>query len=138
MTSQIDQAEALAAAERRAVETLAELSVGCEHRRILVGSTKRGPAFVYFCDHCRRLTVVSVPAGGLRNRDPGDPTSRTRLSTFALGDVVVETGAFIESDGTTRARFVIHLPGNPEPEWDLTGDSAGGVGAALDALRRHS
>jgi hypothetical protein len=134
MASQFDQAEALALAEHRAVETLAELSVGCGHRRVLAGSTKRGPAFVYFCAHCRHLTVISVPAGGLRNRDPGDPTSRTRLSTFALGDVLVETGAFIESDGTTRARFVIHLPGNPEPEWDLTSDAAA-VGAAVEALR---
>lgn len=136
MTTQIDQSEALAVAEHRAVETLADLSIGCDHHKILSGMTKRGPAFVYFCDHCRHLTVVSVPAGGLRNREPGDPTSRTRLSTFALGDVVVETGAFIESDGTTRARFVIHLPGNPEPEWDLTTDQPSAVGEAVLALRR--
>jgi hypothetical protein len=135
MTIQTEQAEALATAERRAVETLADLSVGCEHHKILSGNTKRGPAFVYFCDHCRHLTVVSVPAGGLRNRDPGDPTSRTRLSTFAIGDVVIETGAFIESDGTTRARFVVHLPGVPEPEWDLTTDRAASVGEAIQALR---
>jgi hypothetical protein len=135
MLTQTEQAEALAAAERRAVETLAELSLGCEHHRILTGNTKRGPAFVYFCEHCRAVTVISVPAGGLRNRDPGDPTSRTRISTFALADIVIETGAFVESDGTTRARFVVHLPGSPDPEWDLTADRAAAVGEAVSALR---
>lgn len=134
MTSHIEQ-EALAVAERRGVETLAQLSEGCAPRRILSGSTKRGPAFVYACDHCAHLSVISVPAGGLRNRDPGDPTSRTRLSTFALADVIVETGAFIESDGTTRARFVLHLPSNPEPEWDITADTATAVGEAVAALK---
>lgn len=137
MTTQIDHLEALATAERRAIETLGELSDGCAYVKILSGNTKRGPAFVYFCEHCRHLAVISVPAGGLRNRDPGDPTSRTRLSTFALGDVVLETGAFIESDGTTRARFVVHLPGNPEPEWDLTADQPTAVGEAVQSLRRH-
>jgi hypothetical protein len=135
MLTQTEQAEALAAAERRAVETLADLAVGCEHRRILAGNTKRGPAFVYFCDHCRHVTVISVPAGGLRNRDPGDPTSRTRISTFALSAVTLETGAFVESDGSTRARFVLHLPGNPDPEWDLTADRAAAVGEAMAAMR---
>jgi len=137
MTSQTEQIEALAVAERRALATLADLSAACEYQRVLVGNTKRGPAFVYHCPHCRHVTVISVPAGGLRNRDPGDPTSRTRISTFAVSDVVVETGAFIESDGTTRARFAIHLPGHPEPEWDLTTDQAASVGAAVEALRRH-
>ena len=44
MTSQIDQAEALAVAEQRAVATLTQMSAGCDHRRVLTGSTKRGPA----------------------------------------------------------------------------------------------
>jgi hypothetical protein len=136
MTTQSEQAEVLAAAEHRALDTLGQLADGCTHRKVLTGSTKRGPAFVYFCDHCRHLSVISVPAGGLRMRDPGDPTSRTRLSTFAASDVIIETGAFIESDGTTRARFVVHLPGHPEPEWDLTSDTPLEVGAAISAMRR--
>jgi hypothetical protein len=135
VTTQIDQTEALAAAERVAVATLHELSHGCQPTKILSGSTKRGPAFVYFCTDCAELSVISVPAGGLRNRDPGDPTSRTRIATFALTSVVLETGAYIESDGTIRALFVIHLPGEDEPEWEITTDRAEAIGEAVAAVR---
>jgi hypothetical protein len=131
----IDQAKALVAAEHLAVRVLEQLSPGCAHAKILTGSTKRGPAFLYACGHCAALTVVSVPAGGLRDRDPGDPTSRTRIATFALTSVVVETGAFIESDGTVRALFALHLAGRPEPEWEITTDRADAVGEAVRALR---
>jgi hypothetical protein len=135
VTTQIDQTEALAAAERTAVATLLELAPSCRHRRVLSGNTKRGPAFVYACEHCDDVSLISVPAGGLRNREPGDPTSRTRISTFTFSSVILETGAFIESDGTVRARFVVHVPGHAEPDWDLTVDHAESVGEAVAAIR---
>jgi hypothetical protein len=129
------QSEALDAAEALAVRTLAELSDGCSQTRILAGTTTRGPAFIYLCPACGDLSVISVPAGGLRHRDPGDPTSRTRIATFPLRGVLCETGAFIESDGTIRATFAIHLPGHTEPDWELTLDSPAGVGHAMHAIR---
>ena len=135
MTSHIDQGEALATAERLALEVLSKLSPGCAYARVLSGSTKRGPAFLHACAHCATLTVVSVPAGGLRSREPGDPTSRSRIATFALDAVVVETGAFIESDGTVRALLALHLAGNPEPAWEITTDTAEAIGEAVVALR---
>ena len=135
VTTHIDQGEALAAAERLALQVLGELSPGCAYARSLAGSTKRGPAFLYACVHCSSVTVVCVPAGGLRSRDPGDPTSRTRIATYRLAAIVVETGAFIESDGTVRALLALHLPGSPEPAWEITTDRAEAVGAAVEALR---
>jgi len=135
VTSHIDQGEALATAERLALEVLAKLSPDCSAGKVLTGSTKRGPAFLYACGHCATLTVVSVPAGGLRSRDPGDPTSRTRIATFALTAVVLETGAFIESDGTVRALLALHLPGNLEPAWEITTDKPEAVGEAVLALQ---
>jgi hypothetical protein len=125
VTTHIDTGPALAAAEHLAVEVLGRLA----------GSTKRGPAFLHACSECGALTIVSVPAGGLRDRDPHDPTSRTRIATFALASVVVETGAYIESDGTVRSLFALHLPGRAEPEWEITTDSAEAVGSAVQALR---
>lgn len=135
MEGHLEQAEALAVAEQVAVRALGRLSGGCEYQRILTGFTKRGPASVYLCATCSDISVISFPAGGLRNREPDAPTSRTRIATFRLPDIVLETGAFIESDGTTRARFVIHLPGHPEPEWDITTDQPEAVGAAVQAIR---
>jgi hypothetical protein len=135
VTTHIDQNEALAAAERLAVATLHELSAGCEPVKILTGSTKRGPAFLYYCAEHADLSMISVPAGGLRNRDPGDPTSRSRISTFALASIAVETGAYIESDGTIRARFVLHVPNSDDPEWEINTDGAAAVGAAVAMLR---
>ncbi|HEY6797398.1 MAG TPA: hypothetical protein VI248_22210 [Kineosporiaceae bacterium] len=135
MTTHIDHGEALAAAERLALEVLRELSPGCAYARALSGSTMRGPAFLYACGHCAALSIVSVPAGGLRARDPGDPTSRTRIATYPLASVVVETGAYIESDGTIRALLALHLPGSPEPAWEITTDRADAVGEAVVLLR---
>jgi hypothetical protein len=135
VTSHIDHGEALAVAERLAIQVLESLSPGCGYTKALTGSTKRGPAFLYACGHCAGLTVISVPAGGLRDRDPGDTTSRTRIATFALASVVVETGAYIESDGTVRALLALHLPGSPEAAWEITTDRAESVGDALLALR---
>jgi hypothetical protein len=129
------QERVLAAAEALAVRTLLELSGGCEQERLLVGNTKRGPAFAYLCARCRDLTVISVPAGGLRNREPDDPTSRTRISTLPLSGVVLETGAFIESDGTIRSLLSLHLPGHEEAEWELTVERPEQVGQALRRLR---
>jgi hypothetical protein len=134
VSTHIDTGPALAAAEHLAVEVLGRLSPGCDYVRALAGSTKRGPAFLYVCAQCGALTVISVPAGGLRDRDPGDPTSRSRIATFALASVVVETGAYIESDGTVRSLFALHLPGRPEPEWEITTDSPEAVGSAVRAL----
>jgi len=130
-----EQADVLVAAELLAVRTLIDLSGGCEHHKILTGNTKRGPAFVYLCERCADLTVISIPAGGLRNRELGDPTSRTRIATLALDAVVLETGAFIESDGTIRARFAISLPGRSEPDWEIIVEHPTEVGVALVALR---
>jgi hypothetical protein len=135
VATNIDQGEALATAERLALQVLARLAPACTYAKVLTGNTKRGPAFLYGCGHCAAVTVVSVPAGGLRSRDPGDPTSRTRLATFALAALVIETGAFIESDGTVRALLALHLPGDPEPIWELTTDHAQAVGDATEALR---
>jgi hypothetical protein len=135
VTAHIDTGPALAAAEHLAVQVLEQLSPGCAYTRALAGSTKRGPAFLYACSQCGALSVISVPAGGLRNRDPGDPTSRTRIATFALASVIVETGAYIESDGTVRSIFSLHLPGKEEPEWEITTDRAEAVGACVQALR---
>jgi len=139
VTGHLDQAatlaDALDTAERTALRTLGELGPGCDPVRVLAGSTKRGPAFVYVCAHCTEVTVVSVPVGGLRDRAAGDPTSRTRISTFSLDRVLLETGAYIESDGTVRARFAVHLPGHDEPEWDVFADRAAAVGEANAAIR---
>jgi hypothetical protein len=134
-----EQADVLAAAELLAVRTLIELSGGCEHNKILTGNTKRGPAFVYLCERCADVTVISIPAGGLRNRELGDPTSRTRIATLAVDAIVLETGAFIESDGTIRARFAIGLPGRSDPEWEIIVERPAEVGVALRAMRglRH-
>jgi hypothetical protein len=79
--------------------------------------------------------VISIPAGGLRNRDPDDPTSRTRIITFALSAITVETGAFIESDGTVRAILAIHVPGDDELEWEIMVPSPTAIGDAVRALR---
>lgn len=130
-----DQAVALSVAEQLAVRVLQELSPGCAQTKLLAGNTKRGPAFLYACGHCGSVSVISVPVGGLRDRDPGDPTSRTRIASFSHAAIAVETGAFIESDGTVRARLAIHLPGHPEPEWDLTADSPAAVGEVVRVLR---
>ena len=135
MTTHLEHSEALVSAERLALQVLDQLSPGCTYAKILAGSTKRGPAFFYACAHCAALTVVSVPAGGLRSRDPNDPTSRTRIATFPFGSMVVETGAFIESDGTVRALLALHLPGNLEPVWEVTTDGAEAVGEAVEILR---
>ena len=140
MTTHIEQAEALAealaTAEHLAVQVLeGQLSPGCSYTKLLAGSTKRGPASLYACADCGAVTVVSVPAGGLRVRDPHDPTSRTRLATFPLSALVIETGAFIESDGTVRGLLTLHLPGHPEPEWEITVDGAVAVGEAIRGLR---
>ncbi|MDQ1289171.1 MAG: hypothetical protein QG622_2737 [Actinomycetota bacterium] len=133
MTSHIEPGM-LTLAEHRGVDALKALSPGCEPHRILHGNTKRGPAFVYLCDHCARLSLVDIPVSGLRNHEPGDPSDRTHLSTFALTEVIIETGAFIETDGTLRARFALHLPGEAEPTWNLSADSASDVGEAVASL----
>jgi hypothetical protein len=129
------QTQVLAAAEALAVRTLTELADGCPQTRILAGTTNRGPAFVYLCERCADISMISIPAGGLRHRDPDDPTSRTRIATLALAGVLCETGAFIESDGTIRATFAVHVPGHSEPEWEITVDTPGEVGQAMHALR---
>jgi hypothetical protein len=129
------QTEVVAAAEALAVQTLTDLSGGCPQTRILAGTTTRGPAFVYLCEQCGDLSVINIPAGGLRYRDPGDPTSRTRIATFPLTGVLCETGAFIESDGTIRATFTVHVPGNDEPDWEITVDTPETVGRACQSLR---
>jgi hypothetical protein len=138
VTTHVEQIEALQAAERLGVQTLCELAVDCRYVKILTGNTKRGPAFVYACEHCADVSVISVPAGGLRDRDPGDPTSRTRLATYSWRSILLETGAFIESDGTVRGRLVIHMPGRSEPEWEITSDGAGPIGEALHILREFT
>jgi hypothetical protein len=136
VTSQLEQqSQVIAAAEALAVRTLDELSDGCDHVRILSGTTPRGPAFAYLCQRCADISVISIPAGGLRDRDPGDPTSRTRISTFPLSGVLCETGAFIESDGTIRATLTLHIPGHSEPEWEFTVDDPSAVGRAMHAVR---
>ncbi|HET9657271.1 MAG TPA: hypothetical protein VFP72_18105 [Kineosporiaceae bacterium] len=136
MPSQFHQAEVLAAAESLAVQTLDALSPdGCEHVRVLAGTTHRGPAFAYLCRRCADISVISIPAGGLRDRDPDDPTSRTRISTFPLSGVLCETGAYIESDGTVRATLALHVNGHPEPDWEITADDPAAVGRAVHAIR---
>lgn len=135
MTTHRDQSPALVAAEQLAAQVLGQLGPGCSGSRVLTGNTKRGPAFVYACAHCATLSVISVPAGGLRDWHAGDATSRTRIATFWLPSVILETGAFIESDGAIRALFAVHLPGRPEPEWEITTDSAEAVGEAVRRLR---
>ncbi len=142
MHSQLpQQAEILAAAEALAVRTLDGLSDGCEQTKVLSGTTTRGPAFVYLCTRGADISVISIPAGGLRQRDPGDPTSRTRIATFPLAGILCETGAFIESDGTVRATLTLHLPGQAEPEWEVTVDDPASVGRAMrtihDLRTRH-
>lgn len=129
------QAEVVAAAEALAVRTLSTLSDGCTQTRILAGTTTRGPAFAYLCSTCADLSLVSIPAGGLRDRDPDDPTSRTRIATFPLAGVLCETGAYIESDGAIRATFAVHVPGHSEPDWEITVDDPGEVGHAMHAVR---
>jgi hypothetical protein len=129
------QTDVVAAAEAVAVRTLIDLADGYAQTRILAGTTTRGPAFVYLCEQSGDISVISIPAGGLRDRDPDDPTSRTRISTFALDGVVLETGAFIESDGTVRATFAVHVPGHGEPDWEITVDRPEEVGRALRAVR---
>jgi hypothetical protein len=130
------QTEVVAAAEALAVRILIDLSDGHAQTRILAGTTSRGPAFIYLCEQSADLAVISIPAGGLRDRDPHDPTSRTRIATFSLAQVIVETGAFVESDGTVRATFSVHVPGHTEPDWEITAHDAAEVGRALREIRR--
>jgi hypothetical protein len=124
----------VATAEHMAIGVLAELSGGDSPERILTGNTRRGPAFVYLCRDSEFLSVVSIPAGGLRNRAPEDPTSRTRIASFPLNRVTVETGAYIESDGTIRALFTVHVPDDDELEWEIIAHSTEDVGKAVRAL----
>jgi hypothetical protein len=124
----------VATAEHMAIGVLAELSGGDSPERILTGNTRRGPAFVYLCRDSESLSVVSIPAGGLRNRAPEDPTSRTRIASFPLNRVTVETGAYIESDGTIRALFTVHVPDDDELEWEIIAHSTEDVGKAVRAL----
>jgi hypothetical protein len=126
--------EIVAIAEKVAVGVLTELSGGCTPERILSGNTKRGPAFVYLCQKHASLSIVSIPAGGLRNRAKNDPTSRTRIASFPLDRVTVEVGAYIESDGTVRASFTVHVPNDDELEWEIIAGSAEEVGRAAQAL----
>ncbi|MEJ2578795.1 MAG: hypothetical protein P8Z68_06800 [Kineosporiaceae bacterium] len=125
----------VAAAERIAVGVLIELSGGCVPTRILAGNTKRGPVFVYLCPQGPRIDIVSIPVGGLRNRAPDDPTSRTRVASYPLSGVTVETGAYIESDGTVRALFTVHVPADDDREWEIIAESVLAVGQAVTALR---
>lgn len=127
-------AQVVATAEKVAIGVLTELSGGCPPERILSGNTKRGPAFVYLCRENAALSIVSIPAGGLRNRAADDPTSRTRIASFPLDRITVETGAYIESDGTVRALFTAHVPNDEELEWEVIAGSAAEVGQAVQAL----
>jgi hypothetical protein len=138
MTSHIEPGM-LALAQNRGVDAMKAVCPGCTPSKILKGNTKRGPAFVYACDHCARVFLIDIPVSGLRSHEPGDPSHRTHVSAFALSDVIIEIGAFVASDGTARARFVLRLPHGAEPEWDVTTDSAAEVGEAvkiLDILRK--
>jgi hypothetical protein len=134
-SQQVPQSEILAAAEHLAASTLSGLSDGCQPAKVITGTTKRGPAFVYVCEHCGDLSVISIPAGGLRNHDPDDPTSRTRITTFMLHAVTVETGALIESDGTTRETLSLTAIGHSEPDWVIAAERPGAVGEAIQMLR---
>lgn len=129
------QHQVVATAEALAVRILIDLSDGHAQTKILSGTTTRGPAFVYLCEQSGDLSVISIPAGGLRDRDPHDPTSRTRIATFRLDQVIIETGAYVESDGTVRAILAVHVPGHTEPDWEIAVHSAEEIGQALRALR---
>jgi hypothetical protein len=127
-------AQIVATAEKVAIGVLTELAGGCAQERILSGNTKRGPAFVYLCRENAVLSIVSIPVGGLRNRSADDPTSRTRIASFPLDRITIETGAYLESDGTVRALFTAHVPHDEELEWEVIAGSAAEVGQAVQAL----
>jgi hypothetical protein len=132
---QIQQSEVLTAAEQLAARTLSGLATDCRPTKIMTGTTNRGPAFLYVCEHCGDLSVISIPAGGLRHHDPDDPTSRTRLVTFMLHAVTVEIAALIEPDGTTRATLALTTIGRGEPDWVITAERPAAVGEAVQVLR---